>query len=275
MRSTLRPSFTQTQIFDACLKRMHGGPRKDRIIANKSKVERASVTYAAAGSSGTINGISQAKSSVLKDGATAEDMQWFYEQRLVKGKSGRIYYDKLKTANRGTRCALCNVKQATTLDHHLPQSSYPVFTVTPDNLLPACLPCNKIKLASVDLSLNTYFDDLGSGPWLKATIVPIRPLVIDFDIVAQPSWSASLTAKALSHFELFGLREVYSFEANRHFSGVRGILLYTLRTQGADGLRSYLTDQADSWQGGEPYSPEAAFYRAACSSPWFYGGGFG
>lgn len=57
-------------------------------------------------------------------------------------------------------CPICgNYYENRTLDHVLPKSRYTQYTVTPINLVPMCLNCNKAKGTS-RISFHPYFQDL-------------------------------------------------------------------------------------------------------------------
>lgn len=43
-------------------------------------------------------------------------------------------------------CPICESLKATTLDHYLPKTDYPLFSVHPLNLIPCCTVCNEHKL---------------------------------------------------------------------------------------------------------------------------------
>ena len=274
MLTAARAGFAARDVFDDCSAGIKDSDRKSRLEANASKVETGANDYAAAGGTGTIHAISASTYTPLAKSATTADFVWLYDQRLVQSKPGRVYYELLRDANRAGRCALCNVRPSSTLDHHLPKTDHPIFAVTPDNLVPACRECNATKLASLTPTLNPYFDDLGTGPWLTVTIVPLSPPVFEFRIDAQACWGADLTARAKAHFELFGLAEMYAFQANRQLAGIRHRLAELLADHGPGAVATHLQGEADTWAAGEPNSWEAALYAALAQSTWFCNGGF-
>jgi len=261
------------EVFETCCESIQDALRKGTLSPNASKVELAAHDYSVAGEAGTIQNLDAAAYEPLGS-ATVADFVWLYDQRLVGSKPGRAYYELLRDANKNGRCALCNVRRAWTLDHHLPKVQYPVFAVTPDNLLPACYDCNKIKLDNQTPTLNTYFDDLGPGPWLKVEVIPADPWIPEFSLQVQATWSPELTARAQAHFDLFGLQKFYAYQANRQVAGIRHFLEELLASQGMAGVRKHLDGTAESWQISEPNSWEAALYAALAASDWFCSGGF-
>jgi hypothetical protein len=268
-----KPNFSAREVFEACCDGISDPGRKQRLTPNAAKVELAAGDYSTAGLAGTINNLQAATYEPLGSATTA-DFVWLYDTRLVGSPRGRMYYELLRDANRNGRCALCNVRPVSTLDHHLPKRKHPVFAVTPDNLLPACGDCNKTKLEKQIPILNAYFDDLGPGPWLRVAIVPTNPWVPEFSLQVQATWSSDLAARAEAHFDLFGLQEFYAFQASRQISGIRQLLGQLFAAQGVGGVQKHLYDTAQSWQLSEPNSWEAALYGALAASEWFCAGGF-
>lgn len=272
MLLTARPAFSARGVFIACCNGIADADRKARVLPNVGKVEEASAAYAVAGGIGSLHTFVVATYDPLGM-ATADDFQWLYETRLVRSEPGRKYYRRLRDGN-DERCALCNVRIATTLDHHLPKSTFSVLAVTPDNLLPACAECNHVKLSKTIPTLNTYFDDLGPGSWLKARIIEATPYIAEFYLDPQTSWPAELAERAHAHFDLFGLQRLYAAQANRQLAGVRQFLAGLHAATGPEGVRLHLEGTATSFAKVEPNGWETAVYAAAAASDWFCDGGF-
>lgn len=273
MRLAARPAVSARNVFELCCNGIEDGNRKGRLLPNVGKVEAAAIDYSRAGDAGAIHTLRAATYEPLKP-AMAEDFTWLYEKRLVGSASGRVLYERLRDGNRNGRCALCNMDRALTLDHHLPKADHPVFAVTPDNLLPACRDCNGIKLANQTPTLNTYFDELGSGTWLTAVVIPVSPCRLEYSLQIQPSWSGELMVRAQEHFRLFKLNERYTYQAARQVVGIRGQLATIFATRGTAGVRQHLRQLAESWQAADQNSWEAALYAGLFASGWFCDGGF-
>jgi hypothetical protein len=261
------------EVFETCCGGIQDAARKGRLLSNAAKVNLAADDYRVAGAAGTIQHLDAATYEPLGS-ATVNDFVWLYDSRLVGGTSGRVYYELLRDGNRNGRCALCNVRRAWTLDHHLPKVDHPVFAVTPDNLLPACRDCNSIKLQNPTPILNAYFDDLGPGPWLKVEVIPTNPWIPKFWLQVQTQWPPELAKRAQDHFDLFGLEEFYAYQANRQVAGIRHRLGQLLANEGIVGVRKHLVGEANSWQNSDPNSWEAALYAGLAASDWFCSGGF-
>ncbi|HDR6315494.1 TPA: hypothetical protein QCU53_002225 [Bacillus thuringiensis] len=72
------------------------------------------------------------------------EMLKLYTDKLAKLKQpGRVYYDKLMDSPLNHMCPLCGSRPVDSLDHYLPKEKFPAFAISPINLIPACLGCNK------------------------------------------------------------------------------------------------------------------------------------
>src|ERR1700722_2450102 len=84
---------------------------------------------------------------------------------IYLGKARPEWRGAILANNKGGTCPLCTVGRVSTLDHYLPQGSFPEFAILPLNLVPACSVCqsNKRQLyreADEPMFLHLYFDDL-------------------------------------------------------------------------------------------------------------------
>lgn len=240
-------------------------------MPNGTKVASAANDYESAGAAGTISSITAATYKPYGTATTA-DFVWLYDNRLVRSAPGQVYYRSMRDSN-GGRCALCNIRGASTLDHHLLKTLHPIFAVSPDNLVPACKDCNTTKLASTVATLNPYFDDLGTGVWLEATVGQTTPATVDFKLTSPSPWPAELAARAEAHFELFQLAAVYAYQADRQVAGIRPLLRRLHADIGPSAVRCHLEEFAESWWESEPNSWEASLYSALAASDWFCDGG--
>lgn len=150
------------------------------------------------------------------------EMITLYEKKMVKSKNGRKYYDQIMALAPNGTCALCGVREATTLDHFLEKSKFRYLSVSPTNLVPACKDCNfgkkVIKTDSYEnFHLNPYYDHDSIDVqmiWLKADIRLISNSIISSFRVEKPNeMCESMYKKILNHFQMFNLNNAYSFNA--------------------------------------------------------------
>lgn len=161
------------------------------------------------------------KEQVITGNVTKDDLMNLYTRHMLKlGSESRKIYDKLRAASNGV-CPLCGIHGVATLDHYLPKARYPLFSVNPKNLIPACQNCNDGKSDSVfvnasDLTLYPYNDDnkFYKTDWISATIATSNGILV-FDFFPDPpkKWLNVERQRVINHFKNFSLRSKYSINA--------------------------------------------------------------
>lgn len=161
---------------------------------------------------------------IIVGGVKKSELKVLYEKHMLKlGSDARKIYDTLRACS-DQYCPLCGIRKVYTLDHYLPKARYPLQSVNPKNLVPACRECNIGKLDKIFLSKdeqtlypysetsNFYLDD-----WISAT-VRIFGGEFAFEFLASPpsTWSAIDQARAINHFKVFNLDEAYGLNTIVH-----------------------------------------------------------
>lgn len=137
----------------------------------KNRIFEFEELYIGLAKEGKLNSLVK-ENCVVSDQIGKEEMGFLYEQKLVT-KYRDSYYSKLKT-NEGKnfgQCVYCERDLVSDLDHLLPKSEFPIFAITPANLIPSCHSCNTNKSASLLDIVNPYFEDTTEENWLKCNIV--------------------------------------------------------------------------------------------------------
>ncbi|MGC4749021.1 HNH endonuclease [Micromonospora sp. DT201] len=241
-------------------------------------VVRASTTYAAAAAEASIHSLVDSAFSL--SAVSAKEMVGVYEGRMAKkGSAGRFIYDELMLAAKHGRCPLCGQRSVSTLDHHLPKSSFPALAVDPLNLVPACSDCNKAKSSSIPVSrheetLHPYFDDIEKDLWLRARVVEVGPAALIFFVDHPVGWTEIMFARASLHFKTFGLSGLYSSQAAQELNNIRFGLSQIFDRGGEAVVKQHLREQAVSRSAAHTNSWQAATYRALAENEWFCRGGF-
>ncbi|MDT0178180.1 hypothetical protein Q9R34_19335 [Enterobacter sp. BRE11] len=154
---------------------------------------------------------------IVAGAASKADFVRLYERYMLLGnKEPRLVYDLLRAASHNV-CALCGIIKATSLDHYLPKARYPIFSINPKNLVPACTPCNTIKGDPIyhsesDLHLYPYNDDAKfyNTDWIDASITVVDDM-LSFDFFPNPPehWSEIEKDRVRTHFRTFELHDKY------------------------------------------------------------------
>ncbi|MEU5435417.1 hypothetical protein AB0G73_18845 [Streptomyces sp. NPDC020719] len=209
------------------------------------------------------------------DQADRDELTNNYTDRLLKkSHPARDVYDALKGIAYKGICPLCGHRDVETLDHQLPKMKYPLLSVVPSNLVPACHKCNTIKSdadpgTAGEQTLHPYFDDLGTEQWLFAQLHEDSGAVTFF--AAPPaSWDSVLATRVRGHFETFGLADLYVAQAAREMSGLQ----YVLERKVQSTIGEYLRDEAEGIAKKYPNHWRTAMYQALAGSSWYIEGGY-
>lgn len=140
-----------------------------------------------------------------------------------KGKPARVIYDEIK-ANALDVCPYCSIGSPENLDHYLPKAFYPQFSITPFNLIPACLDCNMGSKGSAyannkeDQILHPYLDPefYFEQQWIEARINRngVDSIVVEYSVSPPDDWDEYAVRRVEKHFNSFNLGKRYSVQAN-------------------------------------------------------------
>lgn len=202
-------------------------------------------------------------------GITADDLVEIYEKKLISSANGRRIYDTILQRAELDVCPICGVSDATTLDHYLPKSEYPILAVTPNNLIPVCIECNKNKhdyfttephLAPIHI----YFDKPIVDAWLQAKICfnpdTDKDLTISFAAKCPHSWDAVLSERIQKHMVLYHLDVPYKKQAGREVKGKKRAWRTYLK-DGRSALLRELEIVKESEEENNLNSWQSALYR--------------
>lgn len=92
-----------------------------------------------------------------KDFDTIKKLKKMYEYDFVQNK-WEGYYDKIKIYIKV--CPYCGFGEISEIDHFLPKSIYPEFSVFCFNLVPSCHICNSKKSNKNNICIHPYFEDI-------------------------------------------------------------------------------------------------------------------
>lgn len=176
-----------------------------------------------------------------------EDMCDIYDSKFVKNMKIRTkYYDRIMSLATTGKCPICNIGQVSTLDHYLAKTIYPMYAVTPYNLVPVCKDCNFAKLDSpVDSKtapLHPYYDEIDSVVWLKATLIKSgEGIAVEFK-VCEDITDQNLYRRLQKHIELYGLNKAYSIQATAEIAENIRFWGEKLKEWGHKQFKEYLED---------------------------------
>lgn len=202
------------------------------------------------------------------------DMKKIYTNKLVKGaQPGRKYYDKYIIAAKNGICPLCGQREVSTLDHYLPKMKYPSLAVSPINLIPSCIDCNKGKndkvfRASEEETLHPYYDNIEDVEWLYAKVTEKIEPIITFEVRRPDSWNDLLFNRVKTHFNEFKINKLYSTQAAVEISGIKFGLVKVYNKRGAQGVKEELNERFESYSMDNLNSWKTAMYRSLSQNDW-------
>lgn len=178
------------------------------------------------------------------------------------------------------RCPYCERSPVSSLDHHLPKSSHPHYSVLARNLVPICDRCNRNKsnLLKTDLRqrfFHPYYDDI-SEYRLVAAVVSISDFVdISFFIDQSCGASPDIIDMVEFTFARLGLAQFFVQEAYDEISDH----VFAFQNQhllgGREAVASILNESHSSFRAkrGANYW-KSVLYDALANSEDFCDGGF-
>lgn len=269
MKSLEKPNLLFDQVFDDCVANMQE-PRKGSLQAAKSVLRSKDSDYDAKAQTSLLYTFSR-HTSVTANVEKA-DMVYLYDRKLLK--EGRHHYDLLKNSAPHNTCPFCSQRKVRSLDHYLPKTLYPSFSISPMNLVPCCSDCNKDK-DTIDAStiedqlIHPYYDDLGDVIWLGAEVIELEPVAIVFKVNDFSSTDMVLHARVTNHFDLLGLGDLYSSHAAEELQNISGTLASLENAYDENLVERFLRLQYNGCFSNSPNSWKTAFYRSLLDSQWF------
>lgn len=264
-----KPSVIFKDHYENCVKDKRE-PLKTNLKNCYSRIEDATKDYilrAGIGQLFSLDSILPQLSPVKQ-----KELNGVYTVQMVAGP-GRGVYNKILISS--SICSFCAQRDSKTLDHYLPKSKYPEFSIFPLNLIPCCRDCNSDKREdNTKLEekqyLHPYYDDISSIRWLESEVLyassepPVFKFFVNKDAVGM---SETLFKRLEFQFDSLKIDELYSKLAASELSGIEYYLKKHLK--GEIEVKSYLNGMADSKLLMNANSWQAAMYRSMVNNEEF------
>lgn len=207
---------------------------------------------------------------------TKKNLMALYSEYMV-GASGtprKIYDDLLLTP--GGLCPFCGgLGQVHTLDHYLPKANFPIYSVSPANLVPCCRDCNTGKGTSIgtqlcEQTLHPYLDDdkFFTDRWIYARASRTDPIVVTFSCSPPANWGLLDRQRAHQHFVTYGLAYRFALQSGAETARVVGLRSNSLKRLTNADFSEYLLESAGS-AGFDLNGWNRTLYAALANTPWF------
>ena len=199
---------------------------------------------------------------------------------LDSGRSYDFLRDEILASARLDACPYCDAASVDSLDHALPRSVYPEFSIMAQNIVPACGTCNRKKgddcFQKTKLNLmHPYFVKLPDEPILFATVaVNAREVTWNFHLQQNGGIDDDQFESIKNMFDLLDLDERYSQASVGAITDLTACLDELYQAGGATETRIFLQKLGDSAKRnrGENYWKTAIFRGLAASVDFCDGG---
>ncbi len=283
MRHLLQPIDKNGQpldvgdVYEVCVSMVRNTGLKARLQAIRPNVEAEAADY---DTKAVNKQLFRTTPNDLVVNVTGDEIVKVYTGRMVpKTSKGRPIYDQIMSIPAHRKCPLCGIGTVNTLDHYLPKTRFPIFSVTPNNLIPACEWCQGEKLEYYPTTeggqlLHPYFDDVDKDIWLAAEVVIGVPVGFRYFALPPNHWTQSEKDRVTAHLKELNLTVLFSSNAGSRLSEIRSRLVNLHQRGGENAVRAHLREELASIEADHKNSWTTAMYRAAVSSDWFCNGGF-
>jgi hypothetical protein len=274
MKSIPLPKISVQTVATACSQSITDLSLSQRLVGVIPTLVKAEADYVTSGKAGTL--YKTKKSAAISGVVSASEMSRVYKGTFSrKGSIVRsTYYDYLKLQSPHGICPSCSQRVVSTLDHYLPKSKHPLYSITPANLVPSCSDCNKTKSSKQAKSadqqtLHPYFDDVEGEIWLKAQVVTGSPPGLIFFADPPASWTSVKAGRVRAHFGELQLAELYVANGGRLISDIGHRLNRLFDEAGGVAVKNHLEEEAISRLKKAKNSWQIASYLALSQSAYF------
>lgn len=264
MKSIKKPDFRVKDVLTASVSKSPTHSSSKNIIKASDEIEKNEEVYDVKKRDNTLYTLPQKK--IVEGVIDIKGLKNIYSNRMLKeDNDARIYYDKILDAAPRGRCPYCTLRPATTLDHYLPKSLYPLYSATPINLVPACKDCNTGKLTefplcSEDETLHPYYDNVEDERWLFMRVINLHPIVFEYYVDAPDNWGVLMKKRLEMHLYSFNLNNQFSTHAQEEFETRRIYMERLFLNGGTEGLKEFLYESYFSSLDNSKNSWQTVFY---------------
>ena len=211
MRAISPPSLLDGKLYSAIAAAKHE-PRRTTLVSIRTKVLGAYKEYRKAAPE-----VDKLPAMVL-DADQAKALIHAYEVDTEPFIAAR---GKLLDRVDASFCPLCDIGEATTLDHYLPKDDYPAFSVFSRNLVPCCSACNtRKKKLVIDQNTNVrtffhpYFDQIPTQQFLSLRVrIGADTLALTFSVKQVAGMNAAQSSQLQTHFAKLRLAKRFNLRS--------------------------------------------------------------
>jgi hypothetical protein len=279
MKQLSRPERNPLEVFLRCVAEVTDEAQRKVYIDNQDEISQSVIDFQNATAATSWHSLPRVgrghAEAIIRGTLTKGALVELYGKCLVGGLEAREVYDELLVSSDG-KCPFCGgIGQVHTLDHYLPKSNFPIYSVLPENLVPCCRDCNSGKMNSFaatqsEQSLHPYLDapKFFTERWVFAAVCRTDPITVEFSCLPPDEWPDIDKLRAKSHFDQYGLARRYSIQAGAELARVIDLRKKSLKVLEPMQFSAYLTENAET----ESYDVNGwnrTMYWALQRSLWF------
>lgn len=226
MKRLSPPTIDPQEIYTEVLERSRSQDKKERLDRLSEYVFDRYTKYEEL--LPDLQGISDSEITNIEDKNALESCY----NRNEKGYLEGFVVSKIisqQTVQHKNSCPYCGIDKPRTIDHYLPKSIYPEFSIFPPNLIPCCGYCNSKKKDRWQkngerLFINLYYDDIPNDKFLFAEFHfsenKINPVpTISYQINLE-GINGNIKVILANHYKELKLTDEYSLSVEEEISNI-------------------------------------------------------
>lgn len=285
MKQLASPTCTPEDAYITCTSAIINDLERERMMGILPTIRASAAEFIERASIGSSWELPPLRSRRGEDPVVAADIRkselvHLYEYYMVQREPGRALYDSIMVAA-GDHCPTCGgIGQPRTLDHYLPKANYPKLAIVPQNLIPACRDCNTDKRNPLvehphQQLLHPYLDkrQFFEERWISITVSHTVPCTIIYSAAPPEHWTDEDKARAVNHFDMFGIAKRYSVQAGSELGFLMDIYGNYFSRQPPEAFSDFLRSGANA-PGLLTNGWKMVLYEALADDIWFCSAGF-
>ncbi|MGN3974004.1 hypothetical protein [Tsuneonella sp. SYSU-LHT278] len=252
MLSLTVPGIAPGEIYDLASERFLDPNFRQRLASARPSYLDQVASYGEKGRTHKLHEIPEGNPA---NGLTSSaDLVTLYDQGLLRRRSkARLLYEEIRLSTPYNICPYCNHRNVGQLDHFLAKGKFPIFSVCPENLIPSCSDCNKVKQdkiyeSFVDAPLHPYFDYFEGVDWLTCSVEQFQGGWVGKFEINNAELHEHNVLKLRNHFSEFGLWELYTIQATTELARQAGLVNAFRESGGIEAVRDYLEKSLTSFR---------------------------
>lgn len=253
MKKLISPELNANDVYMHLMENARSKEKKERLLQLQPYVYSRYDIYTKNALS--LENISESKITEENDKST---MQSCYNRNSKGYLEGEVVAEiiGIQSVQHKNKCPYCGLDRPRTIDHYLPKSDFPEFSVFPSNLIPCCQYCNGKKgdrwiRNGKRIFLNLYYDEIPEVKYLHTNIELNKadiPL-IRFTLSNNGEINPYLFEIIQEHYAALDLLKQFSLNVEDEISNINDHILHdklsietqkrTLRNELASSIRRY------------------------------------